>query len=59
MNKTIDECKCPKCNNKLLTVHSVIEDDIVYDILCVWCGWKSKEYETKQEAIDNYETEIL
>lgn len=58
--KDINNCTCPNCSNKLLEVHSIfVENDIMYNINCVWCNWKSKQYNGEQEAINNYENEIL
>lgn len=57
--KYIDDCKCIRCNHKLLTIQSVIEDDVMYQVMCMWCGWKSKDYSTKQEALEHYENEIF
>jgi hypothetical protein len=51
---------CPCCGQTLLTVHSVInDDDCYYEVLCCWCDYKSELYETKQEAVENYETSIF
>lgn len=52
---------CPNCGQTLLYFHTIIKNDntIKYEVLCCWCDYKSKEYDTKQEARENYENAIL
>lgn len=51
---------CPKCGQTLLYFHTVLQDDNVkYEVLCCWCNYKSKLYNNKQEALENYENAVL
>lgn len=52
---------CPNCGQTLLYFHSVLtqDNDVKYEVLCDWCDYKSKEYDTKQEARENYENAIF
>ena len=54
----LNKLKCPKCNERLLTWKTKLPD-LNHTIVCVWCGYESKEYSTRKEAIEKYETEIL
>lgn len=51
---------CPKCGQTLLYIHTVIVDDnIKFEVLCCWCDYKSKLYDSKLEVMENYENAVL
>lgn len=54
----LSKCKCPKCNEKMLAWRTMLPS-MSYVICCVWCNWESKEYDTREEAINNYDNEVL
>lgn len=57
----MDRKICPKCGQTLLYIHTVLtkDNDVKYEVLCSWCDYKSKIFETKQEALENYENAVL
>lgn len=57
----MDNKICPKCKQTLLYLHTIVKDDntIKYEVLCAWCDYKSKEYDNKMEANENYENAFL
>lgn len=52
---------CPKCGQNMLIVktHLTESNDIKYGVMCLWCDWNSKIFETKQEVLDAYDKEEL
>ena len=57
----MDRKICPKCKQTLLYLHTVLleDNDIGYQVECVWCSYKSKIYDNKQEALENYENAVF